>query len=77
MRGLIRFLATIACALSGAAIVSYAWDIGWLREWMTPPMAINTAIALFVLGVAVLVLTARLNGKDRKAREDHTSREFD
>lgn len=76
MRGLIRFLATIACALSGAAIVSYVWDIGWLREWLTPPMAINAAIALFVLGLSVLVLTTRLNGQERKARDGHTDRDW-
>lgn len=58
-----RFLATVACGLASATVVSYAAGMPWLREWLNPPMAINTALAVLALGLAILVLTIR-NGKD-------------
>lgn len=56
---LIRFLATTALSLGGAAIASYA--IGWepLRRWLDPPMAVNTATAIVLLSFGVLLLTLR------------------
>jgi hypothetical protein len=57
MRSLVRALATAACCLGGLALLSYA--LGWepLRRWLEPPMAVNTAFAVVLLGLAILFLT--------------------
>lgn len=58
----------VALAFSGvliglASLASYVLDIPVLRRWNDPPMAVNTALVCFVVGLAILFISNGGNGK--------------
>lgn len=51
----------VVCHLSISAILGYVFHVPTLYLWNHMPMAINTAIALFICGMAITVTGASNN----------------
>lgn len=51
--------AGVALMISAASLASYVFDVERMRLWLTPPMAVNTAICLFCLSLDRMITCIR------------------